>query len=347
MGRLSGLGTFTRSLVGALAQVDWLRVRVLTTDRAAAPPGTDAIRMRRLFHERRRSVYEHEALISLDVLRCRDDVVYCPVLAGIPFVRRPYVQTLHDVIPLVRSDDDLSVQRKWWARWAPRYRRADAVIAVSRYTADEGIRVLDLDPGRVLVAHSGVSPSFTPAPDRDAADPPYLLLVSEYSARKGFGDAFTVVGALAEAGHPHVLKVAGRVQHQCEAELESLVRKAPRPDRIEILGFVDDLPELYRGAAAFVFPSRYEGFGLPVLEAMASGVPVVAYGNSSLPEVMGDAGMLVPDGGLTAMVDAVRSIVDDDARRNELREAGLEHARRFTWEACAETYAQVFAAVRK
>jgi glycosyltransferase involved in cell wall biosynthesis len=110
---------------------------------------------------------------------------------------------------------------------------------------------------------------------------------------------------------------------------------------------VDDLPELYRGAAAFVFPSRYEGFGLPVLEAMASGVPVVAYGNSSLPEVMGDAGMLVPDGDLTAMVDAVRSIVDDDARRNELREAGLEHARRFTWEACAETYAQVFAAVRK
>jgi glycosyltransferase involved in cell wall biosynthesis len=345
MGRFSGLGTFTRSLLGALAHIDSVDTRVLTTDRAATPPGVKAIRMWRGFHERRRSVYEHEALISFDVLRCRSDVVYSPVLGGIPFARRPYAQTLHDVIPLVLPDEDLRVQRAWWARWASRYRRADAVVAVSRYTADEGIRVLDLDPRRVHVAHNGVGVEFGPDASDSAADPPYILLVSEYSARKGFADAFTVVGALAEAGYPHVLKIAGRVQYQFEDHLAALVRSAPRPDRIEILGFVDDLPELYRGAAAFVFPSRYEGFGLPVLEAMASRVPVVAYRNSSLPEVVGDAAVLVPDGDLAAMIDGVRSILDDHGRRHDLREAGLERSRRFTWDACAAAYAQVFAAL--
>jgi alpha-1,3-rhamnosyl/mannosyltransferase len=238
----------------------------------------------------------------------------------------------------------MSQLRRWWSRWARAYRKADAVMAVSRYTADEGIRLLALDPRRVHVAHNGVGQEFTPRAG-EPDDPPYVLLVSEYSARKGFADAFKVIGALAEAGYPHSLKVAGRIQYQFRDEVDHLLHSSARPDRIQMLGFVEDLPELYRGATAFLSCSRYEGYGLPLVEAMACGVPVASYANSSLPEVVGDAGMLVPDGDVDATIAAMRSLLDDSRRRRELREAGLERAQQFTWEACAAAYKEIFVAV--
>jgi glycosyltransferase involved in cell wall biosynthesis len=345
MGRFSGLGTFTRNLVGALAEIDSLSMRVLTTDTSVVPEGVQPVRMWRRFDARRRAMYEHEALISLDVLRCRCDVVYSPAISGVPYAHRPYVQTLHDVIPLVVPHPHFAHLRKWWSRWGRRYRRADAVVAVSRYTADEGMRLLGLDPARIHVAHNGVHPQFCPRPDGDPDDPPYILVVSEYAPHKGFGDAFATIGALAGQGYPHRLKVAGRVQDVFRDQIDDLLHHAPMPDRIDLLGFVEDLPELYRGATAFICCSRYEGFGLPVVEAMASGVPVAAYSNSSLTEVVSGAGVLVPDGDVSAMVGAVRSILDDQARRAELREAGLERVRRFSWDGCATVYADVFSNV--
>jgi glycosyltransferase involved in cell wall biosynthesis len=345
MGRFSGLGTFTRNLLRSLADDPNLDLRVLSSDPASAPAGVEPVRVWRRFHERRRSVYEHEALISFDMARCRGDVVYSPVLCGVPFTRRPYVQTLHDVIPLVLDDPDLVYLRRWWSRWGRAYRKADAVVADSRYTADEGIRVLGLDPGRVHVGYVGVGSQYTPRPTDEPDDPPYLLVVSEFSARKGFADAFGVIGALSEAGYPHHLKVAGRVQPQFRDELDRLVRSAPAPERIEVLGFVDDLAELYRGATAFLCCSRYEGFGIPIVEAMASGVPVLTYDNSSLTELAEGAGVLVADGDVSAMVGEVRRVVDSASAREELRSAGFARASAFTWASCAATYAEVFASV--
>ena len=104
---------------------------------------------------------------------------------------------------------------------------------------------------------------------------------------------------------------------------------------------------MYRGATAFLCCSSYEGFGLPVAQSMASGVPVVSYQNSSLTEVVGDAGVLVPDGEVTAMVDATRALIDEPARRSDLREAGLARARAFSWDTCASAYADVFAGVAR
>src|SRR5918994_4359509 len=133
MGRYSGLGTFTRRLLEALSRQGSVEVRALTTDPGAVPEGVEPVRMWRRFDERRRSIYEHEALISLDVLRCRSDVVYSPVLNGVPFTGRPYVQTLHYVIPLVLPDPDLWQLRRWWSRWARAYRRAGAGAARSPF----------------------------------------------------------------------------------------------------------------------------------------------------------------------------------------------------------------------
>jgi glycosyltransferase involved in cell wall biosynthesis len=250
---------------------------------------------------------------------------------------------LLDVIPLLDDSPDLDVLRSRWRRFGPRYRRADAVIAISSHAADEGIRLLGLDPKRVHVARLGVDQAFTPG--TGPADPPYLLMVSEYSRRKGFDRAFAVIDALAGAGYPHRLVVAGRVHPWARAELEALRHAARHPERIELLDEVLDIVPRYQGASCVLMPSRIEGFGLPALEAMACGVPVVAFDNSALAEVVGAGGCLVPDGDTASMTAAVRRVLDSAECAAEWRQRGLEQAARFTWDECAARHAEVYRSV--
>lgn len=340
----SGIGTYVRELLGHLGTREDLSVAAMVTDDAATPAGVGRRPIDRRFREGRRAVWEHEVRRAWEI-RGRDGAIFhnpnphAPLLSG-----GPWIQTLHDLIPLVFDDPALMALRKRFRRFGPRYRGAAAVVAVSRHAADEAIRLLGLDAGRVEVIPHGVGPEFVPAPS-GPAQPPYLSVVAEYSRRKGFDAAFEVVGALADDGYPHRLVLAGRVQEWLRAEFEQLLSSARRPDRIECRGFVADLPAVYQGATVHLVTSRYEGFGLPALEAMACGVPVVAFANSSIPEVVGDAGLLVPDGDVAAMVAAVKRVLDDPVLRSELTEAGRERAGRFSWAASAQRHAELYAAV--
>jgi glycosyltransferase involved in cell wall biosynthesis len=342
----SGIGTTIRGLLGGLsaaANPD-LEVRALVTPAVAMPDGIHPVTIRRLAtNGRRRSIVEHQLRLPLDLVRHRADVFHNPTAHPPAWVPGPWVQTLFDVIPLVFPDPNLDVLRRRWQRLAPRYRRADVVAAISRHAADEGIRHLGLDPARVEVVHLGVDPAFAPGEARLAAsDPPFVLLVSEYSRRKGFEDAFAVAGLLAERGLPHRLRVAGRIPPHVRSELDELVAASGAGDRIDLLGFVDDLPALYRDASLVLIPSRYEGFGLPALEAMASGTPVLAYDNTSLPEIVGSSEALVPDGDVAAMAKAAEVVLTNAGRAEELAAAGLERAAAFTWAATASAYADLY-----
>lgn len=339
----SGIRTVTRCLLAALVDEGSVQLSALVTPDVPLPDGVGRHEVRRVAPQGRAGLVEHALRLPLELRRTAADVLHEPGFSAPWRVDRPYVQTLFDVIPLVLDDPDLAALRRRWRRFAPRYRRADAVIAISRSAADDGIRLLGLDPARLEVAHLGVGPEFHPGPT--AADAPYLLVVSDFSLRKGFAEAFEVVARLAERGHPHRLRVAGLVQPWARDDLAATLAAARRPDLVDHLGFVDDLPALVRSASLFLSTSRYEGFGLPALEAMASGVPVVAFANSAVTEVVGDGGCLVADGDVAAMAEAGHRLLTSPAAWDEAREAGLARAARFTWAAAAGVHAEVFASV--
>lgn len=339
----SGIRTMTRGLLGGLVAEGSFDITAIVTPGVQLPSGVKRQEVHRVAPRGRAELMEHALRLPLELRRTHTQVFHEPGFHAPWRVDRPYVQTLFDVIPLVLDDPDLAALRRRWRRFAPRYRQADAVIAISRSAADDGIRWLSLDPSRIEVAHLGVGPTFHPGPR--GADPPYLLIVSDFSRRKGFAEAFEVVARLAEHGHPHRLKVAGRVNPWSRRDLEATMAASRRPDLIDHLGFVDDLPALFRSASLFLCSSRYEGFGLPALEAMASGVPVVAFANSAVTEVVADGGCLVPDGNVAAMADAAHLLLASPGAWGDARGAGLERAARFTWSASARVHAEVFSSV--
>jgi glycosyltransferase involved in cell wall biosynthesis len=339
----SGIGTYTRRLLEALAERDDVAVTALVAGDGPLPPGVDRLRVHRRAGRPRAEVIEHAARLPLDLRRRRPSgaVFHNPGFHAPAAVGPPWVQTLHDLIPLVLDHPDLQGLKQRWKRFGPRYQRADAIIAGSRHAAEEGIRLLGIDPRRVTVAPHGVSAAFGPSDDWPS-DPPYLLVVSEYSRRKGFDCAFAVADELADLGYPHRLVVAGRIHDWGREELERLRATSRHPERIEILGFVPDIVALYQGASVFLMTSRYEGFGLPALEAMACGIPVVAFDNSAVSELVSGGGVLVADGDVVAMTAATRTVVDNPAAGLELRQRGLERAGTFTWQASAGVHAGVY-----
>ena len=341
-GGYSGIGTYVANLVGALARRDDVAMTVLTAEGAALPDGVEQWPVSRFWRERRRALVEHEVRMIVDLRRAPDGLLHSPSVDPPRWPGRPFVQTLFDTIPLVCDDADLVALRRMWRRWAVRYRQAAGVLAISQHSADEGVRVLGLDPARVHVVPLGVGEEFAPGPSSDRPDPPFVLLVAEFSDRKRFADAFAAIAHVAGAGLPHRLLVAGRLRPASESRLRELVASAPDPDRVEVLGFVEDLPALYRAADAVVVTSRHEGFGLPALEAMASGVPVVAYDNTAVPEVVGDAGVLVPDGDTDAFGRALVDVLTNAARHAELVEAGLARSSQFSWDRVAADTAAVY-----
>jgi glycosyltransferase involved in cell wall biosynthesis len=194
-------------------------------------------------------------------------------------------------------------------------RRADHVLAVSERTKRDAIELYGLPPGKVTVTPHGVDPAFSPGP---AGGGGYLLFVGAVQARK---DPLAALAAAQEAGLP--LVVAG-------PEKDASLAHELRARGADVRGWVakPELAELYRGAAALLLPSRYEGFGIPVLEAMASGTPVVVSDDPALREVAGDA--------------AAPSVAAALAERQRYRELGLERARAFSWAESARRTADVY-----
>jgi len=224
-------------------------------------------------------------------------------------------------------------------------RRATQILADSESTRYDLIELLDVEPRRVTVLYPGVEARFRPVretevlarvraryvlPDR------FVLGLGTLQPRKNFVgliEAFAQLLAHSQGGVNSIQLVIAGGEGWLAQDVPAAIDRWGLKDRVRIVGFVQDvdLPALYSLASAFAFPVLYEGFGLPVLEAMACGTPVVAADNSSLPEVIGDAGLLVPTNDPAALAAALSAVLGGPTLRDQLVAAGLRQARRFTW----------------
>ena len=270
------------------------------------------------------------------------DWLYSPDFVLPPTRRRTRTAvTVHDLSFLVMPETFPPPLRRYLEEAVPRsVARADLILADSEATRRDLIRLLGAAPDRIAVLYSGVSADFTPqAQPGEAARlraryglaERYILAVGTVQPRKNYRRLMQAVEPLGVQ-----LVIVGK-----RAWLsEPIVAEAERRVHVLMPGFIEDgdLPALYRQAALLAFPSLYEGFGLPVLEAMACGTPVVASTASSVPEVVGEAGLLVEPTNVDGWTAAMRRLLDDTALRRRLREAGLRRAAAFTWEAAAQRW---------
>lgn len=273
-----------------------------------------------------------QGVLPARAARLRARALLCPANTA-PLAYPRCVVVVHDAAPLRHPAWYSGAYAAWQRALLPAVaRRARRLITVSAFSRRELVDLLDVDPARVAVVPGGVDARFTPAADAPAARAalrlvrPYVLCVASHTARKNLAALAPAARRLAVDGVEVVVAGGHRPQFAREAGL----------DRLRLLGPVDDalLPGLYAGAAAFALPSRYEGFGLPVLEAMACGTPVVASTAAALPETCGGAARLAaPDG--EAFAAALTALLRDGRERQELRDAGLRRAARFSWDATA------------
>jgi len=368
-----GFKTYSEHLVAALAEVDATNEYLLYVDRPteaghilpSAPnmriclvPGTlPAVGM----------PWREQVGLALRAARDQLDLFHAPCLTAPLALACPLVVTIHDMIwrrperfrqGAARRGGRSLMEQYYRLLPAMAARRAAAVITVSHAAKADIVAELGLRPGRVVVTHEAAKPAFRPpaSPEVAAAArvrfglaPGYLLAMGSADPRKNLETllrAYAALPAGLRAAHP--LAIVWTHRHLAEG-IGAAAHSLGIAGQLVALDRVSDveLAALYAGATAFVFPSRYEGFGLPPLEAMACGTPVIAADNSSLPEIVGDAALLAPADDVAALAEALRRMLTAPELRRELAASGLRRAATFSWRRCAEETLAVYGAVRE
>ena len=262
------------------------------------------------------------------------------------------VVTLHDLAFLLYPETHTSASRAYYADTGESARRAERVIAVSQRTASDAVRLLGLDPARVRVVHEAAAPVFAPRRPEELRpvaerfrldlDRPYVLFVGTLEPRKNVPLLLEAFGRLRQYVDAQLLLVGARGwldEPIFQAHARSGVGDAAR-----FLGTLTeaDLAVLYSHAGVFVLPSVYEGFGLPVLEAMACGAPVVCSNAGPLPEVAGDAAVLLPPQDPALWARVIREVLIDPSRAAILRQRGVAQAKQFSWVRAAQATREVY-----
>jgi glycosyltransferase involved in cell wall biosynthesis len=374
-----GIGRYTRGLVRALARLDRHNEYVLFAigrgpaagywsllaggqppGRSIAPPANVHLKAVPL-SDRILDILWHRLCLPLPVELFTGplDLYHAPNFVLPPTYSARTILTVHDLSFLRLPECADARLRAYLSQAVPRsVARADHVLADSESTRRDVLELLGKPSDKVTVVPAGVDEHFRRVSDEEELarvrrryDLPsrFILSLSTLEPRKNFGGLIRAFGQLlrerggAYRGHLVIAGGKGWMYGSIFAEVE----EQGLGGYVHFPGFVDDvdLPVLYSLADLFAFPSFYEGFGLPVLEAMACGTPVVCADNSSLPEIAGDAALLIKAEDTAGLVEAMRRLLADQELRQGLIERGLEQARRFTWDSAAQKLLEVYRVV--
>jgi len=287
--------------------------------------------------------------------RCGLDLIHDPT--GLtPFLfgagRARTVVTVHDVfawsIPGHSTLADTLIYRHWLPHVLP---RVDAVITISQVSRADIVQYLRIPPQKIHIVYRCVGERYHPVSDPQIAQvrrsyglpQSYFLFVGSVEKRKNLHRLLQAGSQLWQSGEHRPLVVVG-ARRRKYAQIINTLQELSLERHVIFTGHVPeaDLPALYSGADLFVFPSLYEGFGLPPLEAMACGTPVVTSNTSSLPEVVGDAAITVDPYDVEALAEAMRRVLSDADLAHDLRQRGLERAARFSWDHAARETIDVY-----
>ncbi|MFQ5849621.1 MAG: glycosyltransferase family 4 protein [Candidatus Binatia bacterium] len=254
------------------------------------------------------------------------------------------VVTIHDLSFVREPDTALPAMKAHLTKWVPdALRRADHIIAVSEATRRDLMELYQTPPEKTTVLYHGVGPEFRPVTDSSRlagvrqkyrlGERPFILSLGTIQPRKNYQ---RLIQAFAQMDSSVELVIVGRKGWLYDAILDEVTRQN-LAERVRFIGFVAeaDLPALYSAATLFAYPSLYEGFGMPVLEAMACGTPVIASNQSAVPEVIGEAGLLVNPRDVTAIASAMSRLLSEPTLREQSSHAGRAQAAKFTWTAMA------------
>jgi len=354
-----GFKTYTENLVKALSLIDSTNTYVLYLDR---PPAEATLPKKSSF------IYQvvggtlpvlgmpirEQIGLPRHIMRDRIDVMHFPCLTATLTSRCPFVLTLHDTMWLNSQAGSLNSRggrsAKRWAmwlynRWVPQWaaRRAQHIITVSQAAKADIVKQLGIPAEKISVVHNAIRAIFRPneskAPlevvrHRYSLDGEFILGIGSADPRKNMVGLVRAYAKLSSKQKSRYQLCIVWTHSFLQQELQNLIKQLGVHDRVRFLERVSDkdLALLYNAATLFAFPSHYEGFGLPPLEAMACGTPVIAANNSSIPEVLGDAGLLVDSTDFDALAKAMECALDNAVLRAELSQKGLERAKRFSWE---------------
>lgn len=359
-----GIGRYVRELVTALAFQDQetiyrLFVSGARVDELPVPPASNFIWkstqisptwLARIWHRARLGIPVEVFTGRVDLYHATDFVLP-PTLSG-----TRTLLTVHD-LSFVRVPDSASPRLKSYLDVVvPRsVINADHVLADSYATKKDLVELYGVPDEKVTVLLSGVDSRFYQVKDSSVLmttrtlynldeSSPYILSVGTVQPRKNYGLLIKALAQLRSKGYDLSLVIAGG-KGWLEDPIYQTLHDEQMENYVHFIGFADEehLPALYSGACCLAFPSLYEGFGLPVLEAMACGTPVITSNVSSLPEVAGDAALLVNPYNLDELVHALQRLIDDNDLRQQLIERGLERVKQFTWVKAARQLRQIYA----
>jgi glycosyltransferase involved in cell wall biosynthesis len=350
----AGIGRYTRGLVDALIPLLGPEdVLTLLYPRGAAPFARTSwprqVRVQRLpLPERYQTILWHRlrAPLPIEWVVGDVDIFHAPNFLLPPVRRARTLLTIHDLAFLMRPQYAWPDLRHFLEKAVPRsIARAHHILADSQASKQDAMRLFDLPSQRITVVGAGVDARFHPMSSAETErvrqqyhlDWPFVFSISTLEPRKNFdGLVRAFARARREAGFPHHLVIAGGKGWLYQSIFDAVAAEEAH-EFIHFLGFVPDdhLPALYNLAELFAFPSHYEGFGLPLLEALACGTPVLATDTSSLPEIAGDAAMLVPTDDADALIAGLMHLLTHAQARAALRVRGPAQAARFTWDAAA------------
>jgi len=346
-GETGGMETYARELVPRLAAIEGVRLTAFVSRAAgdvALPDGVTRMVVPVDARNRVGWVRGEQQHLPRLAARARCDLVHSLASTAPLHGRFARVTTIHDLHYKLMPDAHFGMRGLGMRVLVPAAaRRSQRIIAVSHQTADDLVAHLRTPREKIDVVWQGVSP-----PDRTSAvsaetlrerlglgDRPILLCVAAKRPHKNLARLLQAHARLAPARRPVLVLPGYETPHEAQLAAQVQALRTAQDVRMPHWVSAQELEGLYAAATAFVFPSLHEGFGLPVLEAMARGVPVATSGRSALAEVAGDAAVLFDPEDVDAIVAALERVLGDSAQRARLREAGLARAAQFTWEQTA------------